>query len=64
MKSLGILCAYKINNGMEIVTIADIPSSGSGLASSSALTVGLVNLLNRYKNKKISKKYGRANLFN
>ena len=47
---------YKINNGMEIVTIADIPSSGSGLASSSALTVGLVNLLNRYKNKKISKK--------
>ncbi len=47
---------YKIKNGIEIVTVADIPSSGSGLASSSALTVGLVNLIYRLKNKKITLK--------
>ena len=47
---------YKINKGIEIVTVADIPSSGSGLASSSALTVGLVNIINHYKKKKINKK--------
>ena len=47
---------YNIKNGIEIVTVADIPSSGSGLASSSALTVGLVNLFNKLKGSKISKK--------
>ena len=47
---------FKINKGLEIVTLADIPSSGSGLGSSSALTVGLVNLFNKYKKKKISLK--------
>ena len=41
----------KIKNGLEIVTVADIPSSGSGLGSSSALTVGLLNCLSRYNNK-------------
>ena len=46
---------YKIKNGVEVVTIADIPSSGSGLASSSALTVGLSNALSKFKNLKISK---------
>ena len=44
----------KIKNGLEIVTVADIPSSGSGLGSSSALAVGLLNCLNKYNNKKIS----------
>ena len=47
---------FKINRGIEIVTIADIPSSGSGLGSSSALTVGLSNALNKLKKKTISKK--------
>ena len=47
---------YKITNGIEIVTVADIPTSGSGLASSSALTVGLVNVINKFKNKNITKK--------
>ena len=47
---------YNIKNGIEIVTVADIPSSGSGLASSSALTVGLVNLIYNLKNKKITSK--------
>ena len=37
---------FKINRGIEIVTIADIPSAGSGLGSSSALTVGLSKAFN------------------
>ena len=47
---------FKITKQIEVVTIADIPSSGSGLGSSSALTVGLTNALYNYKNKSISKK--------
>lgn len=38
-----------IESGIEIHTIADVPSTGTGLGSSSALAVGLVNALNRYK---------------
>ena len=45
----------KIKNGIEIITMADIPSSGSGLGSSSALTVGLLKALNKYNKKNISK---------
>lgn len=37
-----------IRNGIEITTMADVPSEGSGLGSSSALTVGLLNALYRY----------------
>ena len=47
---------YKILNGLEVVTLADIPSSGSGLASSSALTVGLVKLFNELKKNKLTPK--------
>ena len=47
---------YSIYNGVELTTVADVPSSGSGLASSSALTVGLINLIREYKNLKITKK--------
>ena len=47
---------FKIYNGIEIVTVADIPSSGSGLGSSSALTVGLTNALKKFNNQEISKK--------
>ena len=47
---------FKIEDSIEVVTVADIPSSGSGLASSSALTVGLVNALSSYKNLEINKK--------
>jgi D-glycero-alpha-D-manno-heptose-7-phosphate kinase len=46
---------YNIKNSLEVVTIADIPSSGSGLASSSALTVGLVNALRSHKGLKSTK---------
>lgn len=38
-----------INGGLEITTIADIPSSGTGLGSSSAFTVGLLHALHAYK---------------
>ena len=33
-----------IKRGVEITMLADIPSSGSGLGSSSSLTVGLLNV--------------------
>lgn len=39
-----------IEKGVEITTLADIPSQGSGLGSSSAITVGLLNVMLRYKN--------------
>jgi D-glycero-alpha-D-manno-heptose-7-phosphate kinase len=37
-----------INRGIEIITLADIPSKGTGLGSSSTLTVGLLNALYTY----------------
>ena len=45
LKKLGIL------GGIEITSIADIPSSGTGLGSSSAFTVGLLNALHAYNGK-------------
>ena len=38
-----------IRNGIEITTIADIPSKGTGLGSSSSITVGLLNALYAFK---------------
>ena len=38
----------QIKGGIEITTIADIPSKGSGLGSSSSFAVGLLNALNAY----------------
>lgn len=38
-----------ITKAIEIVTISDIPTKGSGLGSSSALAVGLLNSLYAYK---------------
>jgi D-glycero-alpha-D-manno-heptose-7-phosphate kinase len=38
-----------VTNGVEITTLADIPSGGSGLGSSSAVTVGLLNALSTYQ---------------
>lgn len=40
-----ILKKFGIENGIEIATIADIPGSGTGLGSSSALTVGMIKAL-------------------
>jgi D-glycero-alpha-D-manno-heptose-7-phosphate kinase len=42
-----------ISSGVEIVILADIPSSGSGLGSSSSLTVGLLNALYNYRGKAV-----------
>lgn len=38
-----------IERGVEITTLADIPSKGSGLGSSSSVTVGLLNALHAYQ---------------
>ncbi len=38
-----------IEKGIEISFLADIPSSGTGLGSSSAVTVGLLNALHAYR---------------
>jgi D-glycero-alpha-D-manno-heptose-7-phosphate kinase len=41
----------QIPGGVEITTIADIPSSGTGLGSSSSFTVGLLHALQEYRGK-------------
>ncbi len=43
-----------IEKGVEISTMADIPSEGSGLGSSSAVTVGLLNALYAYKGESVT----------
>lgn len=39
----------EISGGIEITSIADIPSKGTGLGSSSSFTIGLLNALNAFK---------------
>jgi D-glycero-alpha-D-manno-heptose-7-phosphate kinase len=43
-----------VQNGVEITTLADIPSTGSGLGSSSAVTVGLLHALFAYQGRQMS----------
>ncbi len=43
-----------IRGGVEITTLADIPSAGSGLGSSSSVTVGLLHALFAYQGKQVS----------
>ncbi|MDQ0443013.1 GHMP family kinase ATP-binding protein [Methylobacterium persicinum] len=43
-----------IKGGVEITTIADIPSRGTGLGSSSSFTVGLLNAVSAYQGRHIS----------
>ncbi len=45
-----------IVGGVEITTIADIPAKGSGLGSSSSLTVGTLNALYAYKGERVHTK--------
>lgn len=45
----GALKMANIDGGLEITTIADIPSTGSGLGSSGAVAVGVLNALYSYK---------------
>lgn len=49
MKKVGI------TGGIEITTMADVPSEGTGLGSSSSLTVGLLNALYTYVGKECDK---------
>jgi D-glycero-alpha-D-manno-heptose-7-phosphate kinase len=44
-----------IDGGIEIASMADIPSKGSGLGSSSTYTVGLLNALYAFQNRYASK---------
>ena len=43
-----------VANGVEITTLADIPSAGSGLGSSSAVTVGLLHTLFAYQGRQVT----------
>ena len=43
-----------VTQGVEITTLADIPSAGSGLGSSSAVTVGLLHALFAYQGRQVS----------
>ena len=43
-----------VAGGVEITTLADIPSAGSGLGSSSAVTVGLLHALFAYQGRQVS----------
>jgi D-glycero-alpha-D-manno-heptose-7-phosphate kinase len=40
-----------LESGVEISTMADIPSRGSGLGSSSAVTIGLLNAMYHYRSE-------------
>lgn len=44
----------ELSGGLEITTIADIPSKGTGLGSSSSFTIALLHALNAYQGKYIS----------
>lgn len=48
MKKTGVV------RGVEITTLADIPSEGSGLGSSSSVTVGLLNALYNYAGTQVT----------
>jgi D-glycero-alpha-D-manno-heptose-7-phosphate kinase len=43
-----------VTNGVEITTLADIPSTGSGLGSSSSVTVGLLHTLFAYQGRQVT----------
>ena len=43
-----------IKKGLEITTLADIPSEGSGLGSSSSVIVGLLNAFYAYQGKQVT----------
>ncbi len=43
-----------LRNGFELATFADIPSEGSGLGSSSSLTVGLLNAMYTFMGRQVT----------
>jgi D-glycero-alpha-D-manno-heptose-7-phosphate kinase len=46
-----------IKGGVEITSIADVPSKGTGLGSSSSFTVGLLNALKAFRGEHSSKSF-------
>jgi D-glycero-alpha-D-manno-heptose-7-phosphate kinase len=48
------LQATGIRRGVEITTMADIPSAGSGLGSSGAVTVGALHAMHAYRGEMVS----------
>jgi D-glycero-alpha-D-manno-heptose-7-phosphate kinase len=50
-----VLEEQQIEGGIEITSVADIPSRGTGLGSSSSFTVGLLNALHAYRGRFVSK---------
>lgn len=49
-----VLKKSKLDRGIEITMLADVPSEGSGLGSSSSLTVGLLNAAYHYQGTQIT----------
>ena len=47
---------FGIRNGLEIISVGDVPSSGSGLGSSSSFLVGLINCINIIKKLNLSER--------
>jgi len=45
-----------VENGIEITFLADIPTQGTGLGSSSAVTIGVLNALHTYLGENVSAK--------
>lgn len=43
-----------VRSGIEITTLADVPSAGSGLGSSSTVTVGLLHALFAYRGRQVT----------
>lgn len=50
-----LLKYFNLSNGLEIVSVADIPSEGSGLGSSSSFLVGSINCISKFLNINLSK---------
>lgn len=50
------LTLLKIDRSIEITSISDLPSNGTGMGSSSAYLVGLLNALYHYKNTPITQR--------
>jgi len=48
------LLHLEIEGGLEITSVADIPSRGTGLGSSSSFTVGLLHVLHAWKGRYVS----------
>lgn len=46
------LMDFDVHDGVEVMTVADIPGNGTGLGSSSTLTVGLLQALQKYTGEK------------